>query len=60
MDVKVTKTNKLTSFAFPRHFGQPLLLTVVSRWTRQAAVQTVSHGLWVVVSARTGELGGML
>lgn len=27
--------------------------------TRQAAVQTLSHGLWVVVSTRTRKLGGM-
>lgn len=56
---KQTQTLLLTSLAFSRHFGQSLLLTVVSWRTRQAAVQTLSHGLWVVVSTRTRKLGGM-
>lgn len=49
----------LTGLAFPRHSGESLFLAVVSWGTRQAAVQTLSHGLRVVVSTGTGELGSM-
>lgn len=58
-EIKKIQTLLLTSLAFSRHSGEPLLLTVVSWGTRQAAVQTLSHGLWVVVSTRTGKLSSM-
>lgn len=58
--IEKAQTLLLTGLAFPGHFGESLLLAVVSWGTRQAAVQTLSHGLRVVVPARTGELSSML
>ena len=48
-----------TPLAFPRDFGEPLLLAVVPGGAGQTAVQALGHGLWVVVTARAGELGSM-
>ena len=48
-----------TPLAFPRDFGEPLLLAVVSGGAGQTAVHALGHGLWVVVTARAGKLGSM-